>query len=96
MQTIITQEDFYKVGLLPLRDALNRTGWEWICEIHYDMVFVDFSPPDKGPLPGRLYVGPLVMAFEGSDFNRLFCSVGDGSGKTGQPNQEFVFMSILI
>ena len=90
VQTITTQDEFYQAGLLSLRDALDRAGWEWRVETHGRTVFIRLEAVTTKVAP--IHFGPLVTAFESADFDRLFCYAHDGSGRTSPSCCEYVFL----
>lgn len=98
MQTISTQAEAERAGLLSLYHALERTGWEWQIEIHQQRVFVTLgSPrsPSEARRAGRLDIGRLVMAFTdaGDAYRDLFCYAHDGGGETGDaPCMNYMFI----
>jgi len=89
---LMTQEDFERVGLLPLRDALTRTGWEWTIDVHERTIYVRLEARLN---PRPFFFGHFVTAVEGGQFERLFCSAHDGGTRAaglGSSCCEYMFL----
>lgn len=88
---LVTVEDFERAGLLPVWDALNRTGWRWTFHVREHAAFLTFEAEHTTRTRRRLYLGPIICPLEGH-FEQVFIQSHDGSGLTEPSLREVLWL----